>query len=165
MKSLTDLITMANAADIDCDSTWTRVEIMDALRATIGTFDPDLQIDPAKAQDLKKLIAWGSEFPFAGLSAYLNDDWVAEPKLDGARMRVFLGVTANTMNTGRRSDVTFAYIERAGNFPHLQGTVLPEFAGTILDGELMPPCSTSTLQPASPPNLSTGRPSSWSSTC
>lgn len=144
MKSLTDLQALAEANGIDASQMEHRTDIMDALRAKIGTFDPDLQIDPAKAQDLKHKVGWGKPNDYSGISEYLTSEWVLEPKLDGARMRVFLGTTANTMNTGRRSDVTFAYIERADNFPHLRDTVLPSFAGTVLDGELMPPVASLT---------------------
>lgn len=144
MKSLTDLQKLAEDNDVVVDESWTREDIMDALRAKIGTFDPDLQIDPAKAQDLKHKIEWGQPEPFKGISSYLTDEWSLEPKLDGARMRLFFGTTSNTMNTGRRSDVTFAYIERADNFPHLRDTTLPSLSGTILDGELMPPVASLT---------------------
>ena len=72
MKSLVELQTLAALHDIplgDPSATVlkTREQLMDDLRAKIGTFDPDLQIDPAKAQDLKNKIAWGSENPFAGI--------------------------------------------------------------------------------------------------
>ena len=144
MKSLTDLQALAAEHGIDASAMEHRTDIMDALRAKIGTFDPDLQIDPAKAKDLKNSIKWGKPNDYSGISQYLTDEWVLEPKLDGARMRIFLGTTANTMNTGRRSDVTFAYIERADNFPHFRDTVVPAFAGTVLDGELMPPVSSLT---------------------
>lgn len=139
MKSLTDLKAVAAANGIDASGFEHRSDIMDAMRAKLGTFDPDLQIDPAKAQDLKADIKWGQPDPFVGIGNYLTNQWLLEPKLDGARMRIFLGKTGNSMNTGRRSDVTFAYIERADNFPHLRDTVVEGFAGTVLDCELMPP--------------------------
>lgn len=145
MRSLTDLVAAAHTAGLaEVNDTWHRAEIMDALRQKTGSFDPDLQIDPQKACDLKGKITWGSEAPFAGLGEYLNDKWVLEPKLDGARLRLFLGSTGNSMNSGRRSDVTYAYIDRSDNFPHLRDTVVKEFAGTVLDGELMPPCASLT---------------------
>lgn len=140
MRSRTELQALAARNGVDSEGL-SREEIMDALREKLGTFDPELQIDPAKAKDLKSLVAFGSSDPFAGLEkeGYLTEQWALEPKLDGARMRVFLGTSQNTMNTGRRSDVTFAYTERADNFPHLRDATVPELAGTILDGELMPP--------------------------
>lgn len=140
MRSLTELQAAAVVAGIATDGMH-RTEIMDALRAATGTFDPALQVDPAKAQDLKSQIDWSAKgvARFAGIASYLTPEWVAQPKLDGARIRAFLGSTANTLNSGRRSDVSFKYLERGHNFPHLRDAVLPEFAGTVLDGELMPP--------------------------
>lgn len=138
MRSLPELQALAKEHDIDPEGK-SREELMDNLRAVTGTFDPGLQIDPMKAKDLKNHISWGTENPFTGIASYLNDKYVVEPKLDGARIRMFLGTSANTLNTGRRSDVTFAYIERADNFPHLRDLVVPELAGTILDGEVMMP--------------------------
>ena len=131
---------------VECEAAgiaWTpedgRLELMDKLRASLGSFDSTMEIDPMKAKDLKSLIAWGSADPFKGIEAYLTDAYVAEPKLDGARLRMFLGLTGNTLNTGRRSVRTFAYIDRTANFPHLAQAVLKEWAGVVLDGELMAP--------------------------
>lgn len=138
MSKLDELKVKATKVGIEWDSSWHTVDFMDALRAKIGTFDPDLQIDPAKAQDLNKKIDWMATDPFAGISAYLTPLWLLEPKMDGVRFRFFVGKLANSMNTGRRSTVTYAYIEQADKFPHLRDTVIPEFAGTILDCELMP---------------------------
>lgn len=149
MKSLTDLVALAQETPgVEVPYGASREQIMDLLREATGTFDPDLQIDPAKAQDLKNKIDWAAdgEARFEPIKSFLTPEWVLEPKLDGARMRVFLGSSANTMNTGRRSDVTFAYTERAENFPHLRDAVVPALTGTILDGELMPPKDSITTQ-------------------
>lgn len=143
MRSLSELQALAEKHGIQAEGLH-RHEIMDALRVKLGTFDPELQIDPAKACDLKDKIKWGQPDRFAGIKSYFSKEWALEPKLDGARMRVFLGATGNTMNSGRRSDTSYTYIERAENFPHLRDAVVPELAGTILDGELMPPCSSLT---------------------
>lgn len=149
MKSLTDLTALAEETPgVEVPEGASREQIMDLLRAVTGTFDPDLQIDPAKAKDLKNKIDWAADGParFATIAEFLTPAWALEPKLDGARMRVFLGSSGNTMNTGRRSDVTFAYTERAENFPHLRDAVVPALTGTILDGELMPPKDSITTQ-------------------
>ncbi len=115
---------------------------MDALREKTGSFDPDVQIDPAKAADLKREIDWAADD--YGLSKYLNSAYAVEPKLDGARMRMFLGASKNTMNTGRRSDKTYAYIQREDNFPHMRDAVIEALAGTIIDGEVLAPTPTLT---------------------
>jgi bifunctional non-homologous end joining protein LigD len=117
-----------------------REQMMDALRAKIGTGSDDMQLDPMKAADLKNTIDWslpGAE-RFRGLPQ-MNADWVLEPKLDGARMRVYLGAEKNRMNTGRRSDTHYGYTERSDNFVHLRDAATPMLEGTVLDGELMPP--------------------------
>lgn len=122
------------------DSSDGRESLMDKLREAIGSFDPDVELDPMKCYDLKKEISWGSEDPFKAItSKYLNADFVAEPKLDGARMRLFLGLKGSTMNSGRRSVKTFAYTDRTQNFPHLAQIAIPELMGTVLDGELLAP--------------------------
>ena len=134
----------------ECDKAgiaWTETDgrevLMDQLRAKLGAFDASTEIDPMKCKDLKGKIDWTAEGAarFAGIAAYLNDAHVAEPKLDGCRGRFFLGLTGNSFNTGRRSVKTFAYIDRTDNFPHLRDAVVPELAGTILDGEILAPGS------------------------
>lgn len=145
MRSLTELQDQCREAGIPVDGSEKRETLMDSLRDKIGTFDAKMQIDPAKAQDLKKNIDWPAYYrgdlatAFAKCMKYFTEDWILEPKLDGARIRAFFGVESNTMNTGRRSTVSYSYIERANNFPHLRDLVVKEFAGTILDGELMAP--------------------------
>lgn len=116
-----------------------REDLMDRLRAATGSFDPSVELDPMKCKDLKNKIAWGSGDPFAGIAQYLTDDYRAEPKLDGARMRLFLGEDSNSMNTGRRSVKTFRYIDRSANFPHFAEAAVPELVGTVLDGEVIAP--------------------------
>jgi ATP-dependent DNA ligase len=136
MRSLTEL--QGQAAELGLPTTGSREDLMDSLRNALGGFDPELQIDPMKAKDSKR------DVEKLGLTAALakltrTGTWIMEPKLDGARMRVFLGATGNTMNTGRRSDKTYAYIQRQDNFPHIRDAVVPALAGTILDGEVMAP--------------------------
>ena len=146
VRNKDDLKVEAQKLGIVVPDHWRTRDIMDALRERIGTFDPALQIDPAKAQDLKRHIDWTADDPFHKISPmYFNDKWVLEPKLDGVRFRFFLGAKANTLNTGRRSVKNFAYIERADQFPHLRDAVVPLLAGTIIDGELMPPAGVSSI--------------------
>jgi ATP-dependent DNA ligase len=142
MRSLPQLQALAAEHDAPAEliASGRREDLMDFIRDALGGFDPDVQLDPAKAQDLKRKLLTGTADPYAAVAEkYFNTDWVMEPKLDGARMRLFLGDTKNTMNTGRRSDKTYAYIQREDNFPHIRDAVDPELAGTILDGEIMAP--------------------------
>lgn len=134
MRSLPELQAEAIAAGFD-PTGLKRVEIMDLLR---GEAD-EMQVDPMKAYDLKKEIHWGEEDAFRDIARYLTADRVLEPKYDGCRMRLFIGVDGSRMNTGRRSLKTKAYIERSDNFPHLAGIRSKKYAGTVLDGELMAP--------------------------
>lgn len=146
MRSKDDLKKEAEALGITVPDYWHTRDIMDAMRNKIGTFDPALQIDPAKAQDLKKKIDWAADDPFHLIaSEYFTPAWLAEPKADGVRTRLFLGAKANTINSGRRSVKNFAYTEKAHHFPHLRDAVVPELAGTILDGELMPPAGVTSI--------------------
>jgi bifunctional non-homologous end joining protein LigD len=137
--NLADFIAQANDLGITVPSGASKVDVMDLIRQQLGTFDPQHEKDPAKAQDLKHKIDWNAEDPFKGIEQYLNDDWVAEPKLDGARFRIYLGKTGNTSNTGRRSLQTMKFTDRTDNFPQFRDTVVPELAGTVLDGEILAP--------------------------
>jgi bifunctional non-homologous end joining protein LigD len=135
MRSLTELVAQATELGISVDGK-RREDLMDAIRDAIGGFDPALQIDPMKAKDSKQ------DVEKLGLTAALakimaGGEWVMEPKLDGARARMFLGADGNKIVTGRRSVKTFAYIQREDNFPHLRDAVVPALAGTVLDGELL----------------------------
>lgn len=138
-RSIAELQEQCVSVDIVVDPTWGKTQLMDALRDKIGTTDLKQQIDPMKAKDLKDKLAWGTANPYEGIKDYLTDAYIAEPKLDGARMLMFLGANGNTMNTGRRSVKSFGYITRTDNFPHLRDAVIPEFAGTIIDGEIISP--------------------------
>lgn len=145
MRSMTELVTLAQAAGVEIPVGATREAIMDLLRDKDA--DPALQIDPMKAVDLKNKIKAEADDPYAAVRAkYFNAQHVMEPKIDGARMRLWLGAQANTMNTGRRSDRTFAYIQRENNFPHLRDAVLADLAGTILDGEVVAPSAEITTE-------------------
>lgn len=146
VRNKDDLAQEARDLGIAVPDYWHTRDIMDALRQKIGTFDPALQLDPAKAYDLKKDVNWLDEDPFAKIRlTYLNGRWVLEPKLDGVRVRGFLGATGNTFNSGRRSVKTYAYVEKANHFPHLRDAVDPALAGTIIDGELMPPAGVTSI--------------------
>lgn len=138
-RSLAELRAQCDSVQVPYQDTDNRGVLMDLLRAKIGTPDLAMEIDPAKAYDLKSKLKWGTDDPYAGIAEYLTDAYVAEPKLDGVRMRLFLGELGNTMNSGRRSVKTFGYTARTDNFPHIRDAAVPALNGTILDGELLSP--------------------------
>lgn len=143
-RRIEDLRQECEAAGIEIDPNWTsRLQYMDALREHLGGYDAGMQLDPMKAYDLKKKIDWSERDPekkYAGIAQFLNEDWVAEQKLDGVRQRLFLGLKGNTLNSGRRSVKTYAYTSKTDNFPQFRDAVVPaNLVGTILDCELLAP--------------------------
>lgn len=134
MRSLEALQLQAESMGIN-PAGMSRIDIMDAMR---GEAD-DMQLDPMRAKDLKAQIGWGTKDPFTEIQKYMSEDYALEPKLDGARMRLFIGAKGSRMNSGRRSTVTYAYIDRTDNFPHLRAIKSKKLDGTVLDGELMSP--------------------------
>jgi bifunctional non-homologous end joining protein LigD len=140
-RSLDELVSECLRVGIKPPAFASREQLFDLLRDQLGTTDPSLEVDPMKAQDLKSKINWQAKGTarFAGISQFLTPQWVAEPKLDGCRLRMFLGATANSLNTGRRSVKTFAYLNRSDNFPHLRDAAVASLAGTVLDGEILAP--------------------------
>lgn len=144
MRNKEELQALAKQHGVEFDESFGSTELMDALRDKLGVADPSLNLDPMKAKDLKDQIAWGSERPFEKIvKQYGNGKYVVEPKLDGARVRVVLGSTGNSIPTGRRSDVTFGYIDRADNFPHVRDLVVLALAGTVIDCEVLMPAGVS----------------------
>jgi ATP-dependent DNA ligase len=142
-RSLGELQVEAEAAGINphagVDSkAMTREQIMDALRG-----DPDdMQVAPMKATDLRAEILWGTKHPFKNIRRFLDEDFALEPKLDGARMRMMIGVDGSRLSTGSsRSVRTHSFNDRSANFPHLAAIASEKFEGTLLDGELMAPCA------------------------
>jgi ATP-dependent DNA ligase len=139
MRSMTELRAECDVAGIEWTDDLGRVQLMDLLREKLGAFDATTELDPMKSRDLKSEIDWTKsveEGRYDRIGAYLKEGWFCEPKLDGCRMRMFLGLTANSMNTGRRSVKTYQYQNRTHNFPHLRDATVPSLAGTVLDGEI-----------------------------
>lgn len=117
-----------------------REVLMDKLRIKLGAFDATTEIDPMKAKETKSEIKLGPEgADYSKLADRFTDRYVMEPKLDGARCRLFVGLTGSTINSGRRSVRTFAYTNRTENFPHLSEIGGEDLAGIILDGEIIAP--------------------------
>lgn len=114
--------------------------LMDRLRAALGAFDTRTEVDPMKAQETKSLIKLSATGPdYAGIKHLLTEKFIAEPKYDGVRLRMFIGLTGSSLNTGRRSVKTYAYSDRTGNYPHLSQVCDDDLNGIILDGELLAP--------------------------
>lgn len=83
---------------------------------------------------------------------WLNDGWIAEEKLDGNRLKMHFTASGIRSDSRRRSDDTYTYSEKTGNFPHLEFAGGPNavmmdafrpfpesLIGTILDGEVLCP--------------------------
>lgn len=143
MRSKTDLQAQATELGIPWTEEMSSAQLMDLLRDQLAGHEEGrewhLQLDPMKAKDLKAQIAWGTETPWAGIEKYLTTDYFLEPKLDGARARLHLGIEQNRITTGRRSVKTFSYIRREANFPLLRDAVIEGWDGIVLDGELLAP--------------------------
>ncbi len=66
-----------------------------------------------------------------------NDpNYVAEEKLDGERFKMHIFAAGNRFDSRTISKKTNRFTEKTGNVPHLANFVLPELAGTVLDGEI-----------------------------
>lgn len=127
-RSLLDLREECAAADIIWDSSWSREQLFDALRLKYGAFDTKMQLDPMKAIATKDMLS---------IEHLLTPDYACEPKLDGIRLRMFIGLNGSSLNSGRRSVKTFSYTDRSANFPHLAAIGHESLVGVILDGELI----------------------------
>lgn len=81
------------------------------------------------------------ETPTMNSMFWNNPNWVVEEKLDGNRMKAHFGNYQVRFDSRRRSDDTYTFSEKTGNFPHLE--MWPSFPtyleGTILDGEVLCP--------------------------
>lgn len=85
-----------------------------------------------KAVDLGAEMDWTKE-PFSQVGWLFGRDtpWRVEPKVDGVRCSLELDKAGGTLLTSRNGH------DRTKNFPHLvDGGLLPELSGTILDCEL-----------------------------
>lgn len=66
-----------------------------------------------------------------------NPRTVVERKLDGHRFKMHLFEDGNRFDSRRASVNGGLYVEKTDNAPHLRDLLVPELAGTVLDGELV----------------------------
>ena len=84
---------------------------------------------PMKAHSLGADVHWGDPHPFADIATYLDEQvWAADLKIDGCRAFLEMGERRNRFGH-TRSDA----------FPQFATAVVPELAGTVLDGEFLAP--------------------------
>lgn len=91
------------------------------------------QLHPMLARNLKDLDEAESEF------MWQSQRYVAQLKVDGCRLLMFMGQMGNHFTSRRLSDKTYRYNENTAQVPHLSNLVVPELAGTVLDGEVICP--------------------------
>ncbi len=137
-RRLEDLRDECDRVKISYSTYDSREQLMDKLRAALGAFDLHTELDPMKAQETKSMIKLGPEgMDFSGIKHLLTDKYVAEPKYDGVRIRMFIGLTGSSINSSRRSVVDYKYKDRTGNYPQLAQVCGEDLTGIILDGELV----------------------------
>ncbi|HDY90350.1 MAG TPA: hypothetical protein ENH82_19805 [bacterium] len=148
MRRKADLITEAEGIGlVDMDSLSTD-QIMDGLRDYYCLGKDILpQIAPMLCKDAKDYLDFSLEKPW--LSPTLqriflgNNDWIAEEKLDGCRMKMHITPKGIRLDSRRRSDVDYTYKERTENFPQftdIDVKNLPDWMiGLVLDGEILMP--------------------------
>lgn len=61
---------------------------------------------------------------------------IVERKLDGHRFKMHIFAEGNRFDSRRPSVAGGLFVEKTDNAPHLRDYVIPELAGTVLDGEL-----------------------------
>ena len=66
-----------------------------------------------------------------------DDKYIAEQKINGARLVMHVSETGNRFTGRNKSRVTGLYAEKTDNLPDLRDLVAPSLAGTILDGEVV----------------------------
>lgn len=154
-RNVADLVAEMKALDIPVTPEMTNGRgnkklMMEAL-AKFKNRGVDLlpQIEVMLCRDAKEYVDIEAENPYEtsdmNLMFWNNPNWVAEEKLDGNRMKAHFTPTRVRFDSRRRSDETYAFSEKTGNFPHLE--VIPlemqlrgeDLTGTVLDGEVFCP--------------------------
>lgn len=124
-------------------------QIMDLLRSHYCKGKDILpQVDVMLCRNAKDFMDFSLDKPWRSEEMnrrfWSNLGWIAEEKVDGARLKVHVFSNGTVrMDTRRRSDVTYAFTERTDNFPHLKGIYeavdKAGYSGVILDGEVYEP--------------------------
>lgn len=91
------------------------------------------QLHPMLARNLKDLPDDEAEF------MWQSPRFVAQLKVDGCRLLMFMGQMGNHFTSRRLSDKTYRYNENTAQVPHLANLTIPDLNGTILDGEVVCP--------------------------
>jgi ATP-dependent DNA ligase len=108
------------------------------MSLTIKTFEKELeQIENSSAN--------GGGVDLIPDKCWKEDNWVAELKLDGTRLKFHITSEGNRLDTRRISERSGKYMERTNNFPHLRDLDLKELEGTVLDGEGLAPVTEDTM--------------------
>lgn len=94
-----------------------------------------LQVEPQLAQSIEELSVKESA------NIWDSKDYCAQLKLDGNRILLHIGKSSNRATSRRKSDVTFLFSEKTDNMPFQRDFLLPEYDGTVLDGEAVMPVS------------------------
>lgn len=89
------------------------------------------QLHPMLARNLK-------DVPEAEAEQMWNSPrWVAQEKIDGCRLLMFIGPNGSRFTSRRISDKTYRYTENTEQVPHLAKITHPDLIGTVLDGEVV----------------------------
>lgn len=124
---------------------YSREDVMDILaeyHIVAQGLAPVRQVEPMLARDAKEWTDLSQDDPFdtPAMSRFWNSpEWIAEEKLDGNRFKMHFLNSGNRFDSRRRSDATYIFSEKTGNFPHLVSMIMENLEGTILDGEVMCP--------------------------
>ncbi len=68
----------------------------------------------------------------------LDENYIAEEKLNEVRAKLHLGAEGNRIDSRHRAAVTYEYVEKTNQMPHLRD-FKHSLAGTVLDGGLQSP--------------------------
>jgi len=108
------------------------------MNRTIKTFTKELeQIETSEAS--------GGAIYTIPENVWNDKNWIAEPKLDGTRLKFHITSEGNRLDTRRISEKTNKFMERTNNFPHLRDLPLEWLEGTVLDGEGIAPVEKDTM--------------------
>ncbi len=133
MRSKEQLIKLCEAKGIKIDPDMKKKELEELLAPESNNL---LQIPVMKARDFISLSEEEQE-------EILNSDrWIAEEKYNGVHAKLHFKSDGIHIDGRKKSDVTFSYIERTNNFPHIYSCQSNIPVDTILDCELKNPNET-----------------------